>query len=179
MADPEAAWCVQRGGVCWTFLCGKYFLTGWRFISYSAIRIPNSASRPSTGLEDFRPLSARGHAQAGGGPCLYRRVLVTSQAHGVMPPAWLYVGKGLFSGRLKPLGRSRWSRQLWLGQIRSNHENKRINRLTLELRMIYYNPVCPGLLGRKRRRLERVTPINQEKEAVGRQPMRLNVSGVV
>jgi hypothetical protein len=56
--------------------------------------------------------------------------------------------------------------------------NKRTYRLIMDLRLIYYDAVCPGLLGRKRRRLEHGMPINQTKEAVARQPMRPRVSGV-
>jgi len=36
-------------------------------------------------LEGFHPLSAC-RAQAGGGPCLYRRVLVPAQANGTVLP---------------------------------------------------------------------------------------------
>jgi gamma-glutamylcyclotransferase (GGCT)/AIG2-like uncharacterized protein YtfP len=43
-----------------------------------------------------------------GGPCLYRRVLVSAQVHGTVLPAWLYVGEDPISGRLTPLGGSRW-----------------------------------------------------------------------
>jgi gamma-glutamylcyclotransferase (GGCT)/AIG2-like uncharacterized protein YtfP len=49
-------------------------------------------------LEGFHP----------GGPCLYRRVLVSAQVHGTVLPAWLYVGEDPISGRLTPLGGSRW-----------------------------------------------------------------------
>jgi len=52
-------------------------------------------------LEGFRP----------GGPCLYRRVLVSAQAHGTVLPVWLYVGEDPISGRLTSLGGSRWPRQ--------------------------------------------------------------------
>jgi gamma-glutamylcyclotransferase (GGCT)/AIG2-like uncharacterized protein YtfP len=52
-------------------------------------------------LEGFRP----------GGPCLYRRVLVSTQAHGTVVPAWLYVGEDLITGRHTPLGGSRWLRK--------------------------------------------------------------------
>jgi gamma-glutamylcyclotransferase (GGCT)/AIG2-like uncharacterized protein YtfP len=52
-------------------------------------------------LEGFRP----------GGPCLYRRVLVSTQAHGTVLPGWLYVGEDPISGRLTPLGGSRWPRK--------------------------------------------------------------------
>lgn len=52
-------------------------------------------------LEGFHP----------GGPCLYRRVLVSTQAHGTVLPAWLYVGEDSISGRLTPLGDSRWPRK--------------------------------------------------------------------
>lgn len=51
-------------------------------------------------LEGFHP----------GSPCLYRRVLVSAQAHGTVLPAWLYVGEDSISGRLPPLGGSRWPR---------------------------------------------------------------------
>ena len=51
-------------------------------------------------LEGFHP----------GGPCLYRRVLTSAQVHGTVLPAWLYVGEDL-SGRLTPLGGSRWPRK--------------------------------------------------------------------
>ena len=51
-------------------------------------------------LEGFHP----------GGPSLYRRVLVSAQAHGTVLSAWLYVGEYL-SGRLTPLGGSRCPRQ--------------------------------------------------------------------
>jgi len=51
-------------------------------------------------LEGFHP----------GGPCLYRRVLTSAQVHGIVIPAWLYVGED-FSGRLTPLGGSRWPRK--------------------------------------------------------------------
>jgi hypothetical protein len=44
-----------------------------------------------------------------GGPCLYRRVLVSAQVHGTVLPAWLYVGEDPISGRLTPLGGSRLS----------------------------------------------------------------------
>jgi gamma-glutamylcyclotransferase (GGCT)/AIG2-like uncharacterized protein YtfP len=52
-------------------------------------------------LEGFRP----------GGPCLYRRVLVSAQAHGILLPVWLYVGEDPISGRFTPLGGSLWPRQ--------------------------------------------------------------------
>jgi len=51
-------------------------------------------------LEGFHP----------GGPCLYRRVLVSAQANGTELPAGLYVGEDPISGRLTPLGGSRWHR---------------------------------------------------------------------
>lgn len=51
-------------------------------------------------LEGFHP----------GGPCLYRRVLVSVQVNGAIFPAWLYVGEDPISGRLKPLCKSIWSR---------------------------------------------------------------------
>jgi len=51
-------------------------------------------------LEGFHP----------GGPCLYRRVLVPVQVNGADLPAWLYVGEEPISGRLTPLGGSRWPR---------------------------------------------------------------------
>jgi len=63
-------------------------------------------------LEGFRP----------GGPCLYRRVLVSTQAHGTVLPAWLYVGENSISGRLTPLGNSRWPRKPPFGHIRRNSE---------------------------------------------------------
>ena len=46
-----------------------------------------------------------------GGPCLYRRVLVPVQVNGADLPAWLYVSEDPISGRLTPLGGSRWSRK--------------------------------------------------------------------
>jgi len=52
-------------------------------------------------LEGFHP----------GGPCLYRRVLVPVQVNGADLPAWLYVSEDPISGRLTPLGVSRWSRK--------------------------------------------------------------------
>ena len=52
-------------------------------------------------LEGFHP----------GGPCLYRRVLVPVQVIGADLPAWLYVGEDPISGRLTPLGGSRWHRK--------------------------------------------------------------------
>jgi gamma-glutamylcyclotransferase (GGCT)/AIG2-like uncharacterized protein YtfP len=52
-------------------------------------------------LEGFHP----------GGPCLYRRVLVPVQVNGADLPAWLYVSEDPISGRLTPLGGSRWSRK--------------------------------------------------------------------
>ena len=52
-------------------------------------------------LEGFHP----------SGPCLYRRVLVSAQVHGTVLPAWLYVGEDPISGRLTPLGGSRWLRK--------------------------------------------------------------------
>ena len=52
-------------------------------------------------LEGFHP----------GGPCLYRRVLVSAQAHGILLPVWLYVGEDPISGRFTPLGGSLWPRQ--------------------------------------------------------------------
>ena len=44
------------------------------------------------------------------GPCLYRRVLIPVRTNGTGLPAWLYVGEDL-SGRLTPLGGSRWPRK--------------------------------------------------------------------
>jgi hypothetical protein len=61
-------------------------------------------------LEGFHP----------GAPCLYRRVLVPVRANGTGLPTWLYVGEDPSSGSLKPLGKSIWARQIWLGQIRLN-----------------------------------------------------------
>ncbi len=52
-------------------------------------------------LEGFHP----------GGSCLYRRVLVPVQVNGADLPAWLYVSEDPISGRLSPLGGSRWSRK--------------------------------------------------------------------
>ena len=52
-------------------------------------------------LEGFHP----------GGSCLYRRVLVPVQVNGADLPAWLYVSEDPISGRLTPLGGSRWSRK--------------------------------------------------------------------
>jgi len=51
-------------------------------------------------LEGFHP----------GAPCFYRRVLTSAQVHKIVLPAWLYVGED-FSGRLSPLGGSRWPRK--------------------------------------------------------------------
>ena len=52
-------------------------------------------------LEAFHP----------GGPCLYRRVLAPVQVNGADLPAWLYVSEDPISGRLTPLGGSRWQRK--------------------------------------------------------------------
>ena len=52
-------------------------------------------------LEGFHP----------GGPCLYRRILVPVQVNGADLPAWLYVSEDPISGRLTPLGGSRWPRK--------------------------------------------------------------------
>ena len=52
-------------------------------------------------LEGFHP----------GGPCLYRRVLVPVQVNRSVLPAWLYVSEDPISGRLTPLGGSRWHRK--------------------------------------------------------------------
>ena len=52
-------------------------------------------------LEGFHP----------GGPCLYRWVLVPVQVNGANLPAWLYVSEDPISGRLTPLGGSRWHRK--------------------------------------------------------------------
>jgi len=52
-------------------------------------------------LEGFHP----------GGPCLYRRVLVPVQVNRADLPAWLYVSEDPISGRLTPLGGSRWHRK--------------------------------------------------------------------
>ncbi len=52
-------------------------------------------------LEGFHP----------GGPCLYRRVLFPVQVNGADLPAWLYVSEDPISGRLTPLGGSRWHRK--------------------------------------------------------------------
>ncbi len=46
-----------------------------------------------------------------GGPCLYRNVLASAQAHGIVLPDWLYVGEDPISGRLTTLGGSRWHRK--------------------------------------------------------------------
>lgn len=51
-------------------------------------------------LEGFHP----------GGPSLYRRVLVPIRVNVAVFPGWLYVGEGLISGRLTPLGSSSWPR---------------------------------------------------------------------
>jgi len=53
-------------------------------------------------LEGFHP----------GGPSLYRRVLVAVQVNGSVIPAWLYVGEDPIPGRLKPIGKSIWVRQI-------------------------------------------------------------------
>lgn len=52
-------------------------------------------------LEGFHP----------GDPCLYRRVLVPVQVNRADLPAWLYVSEDPISGRLTPLGGSRWHRK--------------------------------------------------------------------
>jgi hypothetical protein len=49
-------------------------------------------------LEGFRP----------GGPCLYRRVLVSAQAHGTVLPAWLYVVGDRWTGACKELTAGIW-----------------------------------------------------------------------
>jgi hypothetical protein len=59
-------------------------------------------------LEGFQPLSACGHAQAGAGLCLYRRVLVSVQANGIVLPAWLYVVGDRRTGSFKELTGGIW-----------------------------------------------------------------------
>lgn len=49
-------------------------------------------------LEGFHP----------GGPCLYRRVLVSTQAHGTVLPAWLYVVEVKSNRSFKPLPSGKW-----------------------------------------------------------------------
>jgi hypothetical protein len=61
-------------------------------------------------LEGFHPLSACAHAQAGGDPCLFRRVLIAVRLNGSVIPAWLYVGEDPISGSLKPLNKPIWTR---------------------------------------------------------------------
>jgi len=49
-------------------------------------------------LEGFRP----------GGPCLYRRVLVSAQANGTELPVWLYVFEVTSNRSFKPLPSGKW-----------------------------------------------------------------------
>jgi gamma-glutamylcyclotransferase (GGCT)/AIG2-like uncharacterized protein YtfP len=49
-------------------------------------------------LEGFHP----------GGPCLYRRVLVSVRANGTLPPAWLYVADGTEYLGFKLLPSGKW-----------------------------------------------------------------------
>ena len=49
-------------------------------------------------LEGFHP----------GGPCLYRRVLVSAQANGTELPVWLYVGEVTSNRSFKPLPSGKW-----------------------------------------------------------------------
>ena len=49
-------------------------------------------------LEGFHP----------GGPCLYRRVLVSAQANGAELPVWLYVVEVTSNRRFKPLPSGKW-----------------------------------------------------------------------
>ncbi len=49
-------------------------------------------------LEGFHP----------GGPCLYRRVLVSVRANGTLPPAWLYVADVTEYLGFKPLPSGKW-----------------------------------------------------------------------
>jgi gamma-glutamylcyclotransferase (GGCT)/AIG2-like uncharacterized protein YtfP len=49
-------------------------------------------------LEGFHP----------GGPCLYRRVLVSAQANGTELPVWLYVVEVTSNRRFKPLPSDKW-----------------------------------------------------------------------
>jgi len=49
-------------------------------------------------LEGFHP----------GGPCLYRRVLVSAQAHGTVLPAWLYVVGDRLTGSFRELSGGVW-----------------------------------------------------------------------
>jgi gamma-glutamylcyclotransferase (GGCT)/AIG2-like uncharacterized protein YtfP len=49
-------------------------------------------------LEGFRP----------GGPCLYRRVLVSAQANGTELPVWLYVVEVTSNRSFKPLPSGKW-----------------------------------------------------------------------
>jgi gamma-glutamylcyclotransferase (GGCT)/AIG2-like uncharacterized protein YtfP len=59
-------------------------------------------------LEGFHPLSACGHAQAGGGPCLYRRVLVPIRVNRGVLPAWLYVVENRWTGGCKEISGGVW-----------------------------------------------------------------------
>ena len=49
-------------------------------------------------LEGFHP----------GGPCLYRRVLVSAQANGTERPVWLYVVEVTSNRSFKPLPSGKW-----------------------------------------------------------------------
>jgi hypothetical protein len=49
-------------------------------------------------LEGFHP----------GGRCLYRRVLTSAQVHGIVLPAWLYVGEVTSNRSFKPLPSGKW-----------------------------------------------------------------------
>jgi len=60
-------------------------------------------SRQVDPLAGFHPLSACGHAQADGGPCLYYRVLVSANANGTELPAWLYAMGDRWTGGVKEL----------------------------------------------------------------------------
>ena len=58
-------------------------------------------------LEGFHALSAC-DAQAAGGPCLHRRLLVSVQAHGTVPSAWLFVVEARSNPTFKPLPSGNW-----------------------------------------------------------------------
>jgi len=58
-------------------------------------------------LEGFHPLSAC-TAQAGGGSCLYRRVLVPVRVNGGVLHAWLYVVDVTSNRGLTPLPSGEW-----------------------------------------------------------------------
>jgi len=47
-----------------------------------------------------------------GGPILYRRVLVPTIIHGVIVPAWLYIGGRISEGRATPLESGCWPSRL-------------------------------------------------------------------